>query len=204
MMRDLKRKIQEIVEAQTNSLWTAAIGVVTKAGTRVVDVQIKNKIVVDGSEEAFPIIRDVPVLFPHTSNLSVVSPLIVNDTVLIVFTKYNSKGLLDSSNTLLSRDSRQFSLNDAVAIPGFFLSPDALPEVSEGEGIVYHKSGCFVKFDSDGKINIKSAVEVNIQEGTKGAARKDDTVSAKGRGNLGFPVSVTGNITSGSSKTKIG
>ena len=205
-MRDLKRKIQEIVEAQTNSLWTAAIGVVTKAGTRVVDVQIKNKIVVDGSEEAFPIIRDVPVLFPHTSNLSVVSPLVVNDTVLVVFTKYNSKGLLDSSNTLLSRDSRQFSLNDAVAIPGFFLSVDMLPEVGvgEGEGIVYHKSGCFVKFEADGKINIKSSVEVNIQEGTKGAARKDDTVLVTGRGNLGFPISATGTITSCSAKTKIG
>lgn len=220
-MRDLKKKIQEIIENQTNGLWTAAIGVVTKAGTRTVDVQVKNKIMVEGSEEAFPVIRDVPVLFPHAGNLSVVSPLAVNDVVLLIFTKYNLQGLLDSSSTLLSRDSRQFSLNDVIVIPGFFLSSDALPEVGEGEGIVYHKSGsfvkftndevdishksgCFVKFSSDGKINIKSAAEVNIQEGTKGAARKGDSVSAKGRGNLGFPVSVAGNITSGSSKTKIG
>ena len=153
-MDDLKRKIQKIIEAQNNSLWTAAIGVVTKAGTRVVDVQIKNKIMVDGSEEAFPIIRNVPVLFPHTSNLSIVSPLVVNDMVLLVFTKYNSQGLLDSSNTILSRDSRQFSLNDVVAIPGFFLSSDVLPEVSEGEGIVKHKSGSFIKFEADGSIVI--------------------------------------------------
>ena len=148
-MRDIKRKIQEIFEKQTDGLWTATIGVVTKAGTRTVDVQVKNKIVVDGSEEAFPIIKNIPVLFPHTGNLSVVSPLAVNDTVLLVFTKYNSQGLLDSSSILLSRDSRQFSLNDVVAIPGFFLSTDALPEVDEGEGIVHHKSGSFLKFTDD-------------------------------------------------------
>jgi len=199
-MRDLKRKIQEIIEAQTNGLWTAAIGVVTKAGTRVVDVRVKNKILVDGKEEAFPIIRDVPVLFPRTSSLSVVSPLSINDVVLLIFTKYNSKGLLDSSTVLLAKDSRQFSLNDCICIPGFFLSSDELPEVGEGEGIVKHKSGCFVKFEANGKISIKSATEVNIQEGTKGAARNGDAIL--GIGNLGIPV--PGTIVSGSSKTKIG
>ena len=153
-MRDIRRKIQAIFEKQTDGLWTATIGVVTKAGTRVVDVQVKNKIMVDESEEAFPVIRDVPVLFPHTSNLSVVSPLAINDIVLLVFTKYNSQGLLDSSSTILSRDTRQFSLNDVVAIPGFFLSTDELPEVSEDEGIVKHKSGSYIKFKSDGGIEI--------------------------------------------------
>ena len=161
-MCDLKRKIQEIFEKQTNGLWTATIGVVTKAGTRVVDVQVKNKIMVDGSEEAFPVIKDVPVLFPHTGNLSVVSPLVIDDVVLLIFTKYNLQGLLDSSSTLLSRDSRQFSLNDVVAIPGFFLSSDTLPVVSEDEGIVKHKSGSYIKFKSDGGIEIKtSKFEVN-------------------------------------------
>ena len=153
-MRDLKKKIQEIIDVQTNSLWTAAIGVVTKVGTRTVDVQVKNKILVNGNEEPFPIIKEVPVLFPHTSNLSVVSPLAVNDAVLLIFMKYNSQGLLDSNNTLLARDSRQFSLNDVVAVPGFFLSSDVLPEASEGEGIVKHKSGSYIKFKEDGSIEI--------------------------------------------------
>ena len=156
-MRDIKRLIQKIIGDQTDSLWTATIGVVTKAGTRTVDVQVKNKIIVDGSEEDFPIITGVPVLFPHTSNLSIVSPLAVDDVVLLIFTKYNSQGLLDSSSTLLSKDTRQFSLNDVVAIPGFFLSSDVLPVVSAGEGIVYHKSGSYIKFKEDGGIEIKTS-----------------------------------------------
>lgn len=161
-MRDLKRKIQEIIDAKLNGMWTAAIGTVTKVGTRNVDVQIKNKIMIDNEEEEFPIIRDVPVHFPHTANLSVVSPLAIDDVVLLIFTKYNSQGLLDSSNVLLSTDSRQFSLNDCICIPGFFLSTDVLPEVNEGEGIISHKSGSQIKFKSDGSIEIKaSKFEVN-------------------------------------------
>lgn len=164
-MRDLKRKIQEIIDARLDGVWTAAIGIVTKAGTRNVDVQIKNKILVDGSEEDFPIIKSVPVLFPRTANFSLVSPLEVGDTVLLIFTKYNSKGLLDSSGAILSRDMRQFSLNDCICIPGFFLSSDELPEVSEGEAVLHHKSGSLIKFTDD-EVNVthKSNSKIRITD----------------------------------------
>ena len=85
--------------------------------------------------------------------------------MLLIFMKYNSQGLLDTSNPLLFRDSRQFSLNDAVAIPGFFLSSDVLPEVNEGEGIVKHKSGSFVKFtEEEMLLEHKSGAYIEFKE----------------------------------------
>lgn len=80
------------------------------------------------------------------------------------------------------------------------------------------KSGTKIEIDADGNVNIEAKGEVVINQGDKGAARKDDQVEveipsgtfivsvagqATGTPNMA-PVKVQGKITSASTKVKIG
>ncbi len=91
----------------------------------------------------------------------------------------------------------------------------------QAKDVVCHikmESGAGIKIDSDGNIEIDpaSGKNVNINDGTKGAARKGDTVKINlisgaispstvlGAPIPAVPTSITGTITSGSDNVKIG
>jgi len=162
-MRGIRAKIVERIQSEIGSMWTACLGVVTKAGTTVVDVQVKNKLMKDGEEITFPIIKNVPVLHYKTSNFYIASPLEVGDVVLLVFLKFNSNDFLDTANMLQSPDGRMFNFNDVICISGFFLT-DETPVIQTGEAVIKHKSGSYIRFSENGGITIASKGEVNIIE----------------------------------------
>lgn len=65
-----------------------------------------------------PVITNVPVIFPKGGNFSMQWPLNEGDTVLIIFTQRSLDEWLSSGGEVINRDPRQFSLSDAIAIPG--------------------------------------------------------------------------------------
>lgn len=85
----------------------------------------------DGVVESLPVIVNVPIMFPRTSNSIISLPISKGDLVLIVFMERSIDQWLSSNGSdSLPGSNRKFDMSDAVAIPGLYpfgLSSDALP-----------------------------------------------------------------------------
>ena len=152
-MRDLRKQIQELVDGKLDAVWTCAVGVVIKSGTRSCDVQVKVKTPGPSGVQEFPVLEDVPILYPKAGKSFLVMPPKKNDVVLLIFSKFDVTGVFDDSNVKDEIDARRFDFNSAVVIPGFFLSSDALA-VEEDEILLMHESGSFLKFYSNGNVEL--------------------------------------------------
>ena len=84
---------------------------------------------VDGSRviELMPTIRSVPILFPGASNYFFRHPLVVGDTVLLIFCERDFARWHVTGELSDPIDLRQHHLAHAVAIPGFRSRDSALP-----------------------------------------------------------------------------
>lgn len=76
----------------------------------------------DGTHETFPIISNVPVIYPGTAEFVLEYPLVKGDGVLLVFSGYDlRKWAAATSTSPVNADSgNRFQLSDAFAIPGLF------------------------------------------------------------------------------------
>lgn len=73
---------------------------------------------VDGTFSSYPVINDVPVVFPRSGGASLTFPVEKGDTVMLVFSERTMDQWLNKGSESVSMLERQFSLNDAIAIPG--------------------------------------------------------------------------------------
>ena len=141
-MDELTRLLQESFEYQTANLHTAFPGVVVKydAEKRRADIQpsIKRKLP-SGDFADFPVIPDVPVLFPGSKQYTLCFPLEKDDEVLCVFMERGTDSWRNTGGSGIEEDDpRRFSLMDCVAVPG--LQPVKFIG-AEGDGFcIVHKA----------------------------------------------------------------
>jgi hypothetical protein len=121
-MDDLSKLIREAFEYSMTDIHTALPGVVVKydANTRRADIQpsLKRKMP-NGKFMDFPVVPDVPVIFPGTKNCTIHFPLENDDEVLLIINErgtdtWKSKGGKGIEET----DPRRFDLQDCFVIPG--------------------------------------------------------------------------------------
>lgn len=74
----------------------------------------------DGTLATFPVITNVPVLFPRAGTASLTFPVAKGDTVLCLFSERSLDLYLANGDTSEINAERQFDLSDAIAIPGIF------------------------------------------------------------------------------------
>lgn len=75
----------------------------------------------DGTVLSFPVINNVPVVFPGTRKSVIQYPLEKGDGCLIIFSERSLERYLSSvTEEVEPQDSRKFSISDAVCIPGLF------------------------------------------------------------------------------------
>lgn len=75
---------------------------------------------VDGTTASYPVITDVPVVFPRSGGASLTFPVVVGDTVMLLFSERTMDLWLNKGTESVSLVERQFSLNDAIAVSGLF------------------------------------------------------------------------------------
>ena len=94
-----------------------------------IELSIKYK-TKDGHLLEYPLIDNVPVVFPSSSDFSLVFPLKEKDGVLVVFSEVGIGNYLNSDNVVESDSIDRFDLSDAIAIPGLwsFNTAPAKPE----------------------------------------------------------------------------
>jgi len=103
---------------------TALPGTVVKYNIEKQTAQVEIAInrIVNGNPSPYPILDDVPVIFSRNKKHGLTFPLESGDGVLLIFNQRNLDTFLAVGKGNVPNDGRMFSINDAVAIPGFFSS----------------------------------------------------------------------------------
>lgn len=77
--------------------------------------------------EDLPILCDVPIMFQRFGGFMLTMPVAVGDTVLLVFTDRSIDKWKTNGGNVDPIDLRAHDISDAVAIPGLYPGPAALP-----------------------------------------------------------------------------
>jgi hypothetical protein len=147
MTDELNRLLREAWEYNMTNIHTSFPGKVVSydPATRRADIQpsLKRRLP-DGSFVDFPIIPDVPVLFPGTSEYTIHFPLKKDDEVDVRVCERSTDVWRDSGDKgIEDPDPRRFSLQDCHAVPG--LQPvHFIPTEEQGLAIIHR-----TKWDGD-------------------------------------------------------
>jgi hypothetical protein len=128
----------------------------------------------DDIVESFPVINDVPVIFPHAGGFFISLPVAVGDTVLLVFNersidKWNS----GDGSEVDPVDMRKHDLSDAAALVGFYPDSKRIGDASSSSLVLgKDHGGMQLSVTPDNKLEAKigSGVTV-IFEQADGAAK---------------------------------
>lgn len=97
----------------------------TQRATVQAGVQLQ---LLDGTTISEPVFADVPVAWPSAGGYSIHAPLSPGDEVLVVFAERSiDEWLAAGGYNRVANDTRRFSAQDAIAIPGLRSAPNALP-----------------------------------------------------------------------------
>ena len=201
--------MKKVAEQEAQRVYTTELGIVTAVFPHASDsdkdnyqcsVKLKNKKQPDGGDFE---LRKVPLVTPHIGLANIPK---VGELVILAF---------------IGGD-----INAPVILGRLYNDEDRPPKNDKEQMILTQlesltltlKSGTKIDIDKDGNVKIEAKGDVVINDGDKGAARKDDTVEvtipagsfittvagqATGTPNP-TPVKVQGKITSGSGTVKIG
>lgn len=125
----------------------------------------------DGRLIEYPVLEDVPVMFPCTRASMITFPVNVDDNVLLVFSQRSIDNWLDTKNNepINPEDFRRHDFSDAIAILGVYSFPTAPNDPSKhklphnpDDLIVAHNVGSNteneIRLGKDGSIKISSGV----------------------------------------------
>ncbi len=152
-----------------------------------------NRRYADDRIEEYPVINNVPVIFPRSGGASLTFPVESGDTVLLVFSDRSIESWAENGGQVNQDDNRMHNINDAVAIPG--LIPFSLGSIAENnEDVLLSYSDSQVKLKPGGIVEINTAAKVVINspdinlggEGGARVARIGDRVNVSGGSSAGL------------------
>jgi len=146
-MQDLTDFMREFIDYYFTQIHTSIPGVVTEYDAKkrraTVQPSLKRRA---GNKEyiAFPLLIDVPVLFPGTKKWTIHFPLEKGDEVSVVFSERALEAWKDvGQDDIEDPDPRRYSLSDAYCMPG--LQPQEFIAAEEPGLQIIHKD----KFDGE-------------------------------------------------------
>ncbi|MFX0205160.1 MAG: Gp138 family membrane-puncturing spike protein [Candidatus Hodarchaeota archaeon] len=116
------------------------------------------KVFVNDEVLELPVITNVPVIFPGTSDALITYPIAKGDGCLIIFSersleRYLSSAMVDTE----PQDPRKFSLSDGIAIPGLFTfkQPGKTSKRSGADLEIIYKD-TYITIDSTGVLTLRT------------------------------------------------
>jgi len=107
----------------------------------------------NGDIVELPVIVNVPVVWPRTSEFVFDAPLAKGDTVLLVFCERSLDAWLSKGGIVTPTDRRKFDLSDAVAIPGLFSFKQENP-AKDDEGVSIRYKDASITIGDNGTVDI--------------------------------------------------
>lgn len=166
MYNDFVTQLKTLVKEQINNIHTALPGEILSIDTKRGLAQIKPKAKMrftGGKILDYPIISDVPLVFPFSanSNASIAFPVKAGDQCLIVFSEQSIEYWLGTGNL---NSELKHGLSGAIAIPGLMrvASDDFAEAVNNDCVIVKHKQSSITLSNASITIRGNVTVEGNL------------------------------------------
>ena len=114
----------------------------------------------NGNSQEYPVISEVPVIFPMSGGASFTMPVVRGDTCMLIFADRDiEKWLLGARNEPVN-SRRAHHLSDAIAIMGL-KSFNVRSKVVNNTDVLLSYEGSEIILKPEGKVEINSASEVN-------------------------------------------
>ena len=118
------------------------------------------RILDDGTEEKYPLIHSVPVMFPRTRRGSFTMPLEKGDYVLLLFSERSLDTWVANGGIAETILPNHFDLTDAIAIAGIYPFSDENSAASDTDAVLHYED-TKITLKRDGKI-ILAAKNVDV------------------------------------------
>lgn len=115
----------------------------------------------DGQTAQYPVITNVPVIFPRSGGASITFPVKPGDSVMLVFAARSLDSWLNSGAASAPDDNRMHSINDAIAIPGLYPFTTK-SKAKNNTDVLLTYAGCNVTITGGGEINLQSPTKVTV------------------------------------------
>lgn len=147
--------------------------------TQKADIRVDIKELYNNNTELeYPILVDVPVIFPRSGGASITLPVKQGDSCLVIFLDRDITNWLLGASKQKPATKRIHHLSDAVAIVG--LNPFTKPSLAENnDDLLLTYSGSNIRLRPNGIVDIHSAKEVNIKTENVIINCKNATVKAE-------------------------
>lgn len=195
---NLMQALQTLIESETSQINTAVDAVIEQYDSGIASVKpIPKQRFVDGTSLDFPVIPNVPVVWPRFAGDSagVKGPVRVGDKCLLIFCQQAADG---------SDDERRFSLNDAFCIVGAFGKSNG--RGAENDQMQLYFGDAYVALTEEGKllINAPAGVEITAPETlnkgkltTQGVMTYQSGMSGSGGATIDGSVAASGDVKAG-------
>jgi len=154
--------IKTLIDSRIEKVNTLAVGKITSIdlNTWRANVLLKSKI-----QDSTIELQNVPIAVQGFGAGSIHIAPAVNDVVIVGFSKYELQVQLGDNDPCVVNERILHNLNHAIILSGVHTEVDSIPVVAADEILIEHKSGSYLKFKSDGSIEIKTT-GINILEKT--------------------------------------
>lgn len=161
-----------VLDGRLSNVWTAIPGIVKSVDLATLTCEVQPAIQgtvqkPDGSFESvnYPLLVDVPIVFPSVAGFLVTLPLAAGDEVLVVMAARCIDAWWKLGDVQRPQEARMHDLSDGFAIPG----PRSQPKVtgmgavsSTGAQVRNFAGTTYVEIAADGKIKLVSASEIDF------------------------------------------
>lgn len=164
----LNDAVTAVVDYRLNNVHTAMPGSIvdydyTKQKASV--QPLLNKVWTDGTNTPFPVLENVPVIFPKSGGAGLTFPVLAGDTCLLLFIERSTDLWLTVGGQVNPDDRRKFDLSDAVAIMGLFPFTETSTSNNNTDVLLTYKNS-YITIKESGDIVINTSGKVAIGNST--------------------------------------
>lgn len=175
LLNDSEQALRLALDDREASMWTAMPGIIQKVDltkmTCEVQVAIQGTVQDQtGNTQAvnYPILVDVPIIFPSGGGFLITFPLGEGDEVLVVFGSRCIDSWWQSGGTQnRPMEARMHDLSDGFAIPGPRSQPKVAGSISSTDLQIRNDAGtCFITVGATGKLKFVSTDKITFKNTT--------------------------------------
>lgn len=149
-----------MVDAGLRDIHTAMPGTIVSynVSKQTASVQLGFMRQYEGEENPtpYPVLTDVPVMFPAVKNGWLRLPVAAGDTVLVVFAERSIDNWLDAGGTQDPGGLEFYSVNDAIALPGLLPSAKVFAPKGDADSLELVMGGTRIEITKAGKVRISN------------------------------------------------
>ncbi len=157
-----------VVDYKLNNVNTAMPAAIVSYDYTVQKASVQpllNKVWTDGTVTPYPILENVPVIFPAAGGGGLTFPVVESDTCLLLFCQRSMDLWLTTGGQVNPDDPRKFDLSDAMAIMGLFpFNHNSTADNNTDTILTY--AGSVIRIKQSGAIVIESSNTVALGTST--------------------------------------